>query len=162
MKGPWKALAFLAAVAGTALVLSTSAFALDGGAAPAPAQWRTILTGAAWSGRVNALFPGAANDIELRSITVTNHGHAKQRLSAVTASIRSAGGNVQNAAGAEIRGCRASWFAVSVEHASRSLPALIPPGDSYTAKVAFTMRDAATNQNACRGAAPAFTVTTAS
>ncbi len=162
MKGPWKALAFLAAVAGTALVLSTSAFALGGGAAPAPAQWKTNLSGAAWSGRVSALYPGAANDIELRSITVTNGTHAKQRLSAVTASIRTTGGEVQNAAGAEIRGCRASWFGVSVEHASRSLPAVVPPGDSYRAKIALTMRDSTTNQNACRGAAPAFTVIAAS
>ncbi len=158
MKGPWKALAFLAAVAGTALVLSTSAFALGGGAAPAPSHWKTNLSGAAWPGRVTALYPGAANDIELKSFTVTNDTHAKERLSGVTATIRTTGGDVQNGAGNEIRGCRASWFGVSVEHASRSLPAVIPPGDSYTAKVAFTMRDAATNQDACRGAAPAFTV----
>jgi hypothetical protein len=162
MKGPWKALAFLAAVAGTALVLSTSAFALGGGAAPAPPRWRTNLSGAAWSGRVTALYPGAGTNIELRSITVTNNSHAKQRLVAVTASVRSAGGNVQNAAGAEIRGCRASWFGVSVEHASRSLPTVLPPGDSYTARIAFTMRDSSSNQDACRGAAPAFTVTTTS
>jgi hypothetical protein len=162
MKGPWKALAFLAAVAGTALVLSTYAFALGGGAAPAPAHWKTNLSGAAWSGRVSALYPGAANDVELKSVTVTNDTHAKQRLSAVTASIRTTAGDVQNTAGAEIRGCRASWFGVSVEHASRSLPAVIPPGDSYTAKIAFTMRDSATNQDACRGTAPAFTVVTTS
>jgi hypothetical protein len=158
MKGPWKALAFLAAVAGTALVLSTSAFALGGGAAPAPAQWKTSLSVAAWSSRATALYPGASNNIELKSITVTNDTHAKQRLSAVTASIRATGGEVQNAAGAEIRGCRASWFGILVEHGSRSLPAMIPPGDAYSAKIALTMRDAATNQDACRGAAPAFTV----
>jgi hypothetical protein len=162
MKGPWKALAFLAAVAGTALVLSTSAFALGGGAAPAPAQWKTKLGGAAWSGRVAALYPGAGNDVELKSISVTNDSRGKQRLSAVTASIRTTGGDVQNVAGGEIRGCRASWFGVSVEHASRSLPAVIPPGDAYTAKIALTMRNTATNQNACRGAAPAFTVVTTS
>jgi hypothetical protein len=162
MKGPWKALAFLAAVAGTALVLSTSAFALGGGAAPAPARWKTNLSGAAWSGRMTALYPGAANNIELKSITVTNPTGAKERLSAVTASIRTTGGDVQNAAGAEIHGCRASWFGVSVEHASRSLPAVVPPGDAYTAKIALTMRDSATNQDACRGAAPAFTVITTS
>jgi hypothetical protein len=162
MKGPWKALAFLAAVAGTALVLSTSAFALGGGAAPAPAQWKTSLSGAAWSGRVAALYPGAANDIELKSITVTNDTHKKERLVGVMATIRTTGGDVQNAAGAEIQGCRASWFGVSVEHASRSLPAMIPPGDAYMAKVAFTMRDTASNQDACRGTAPAFTVITSS
>ena len=53
------------------------------------------------------------------------------------------------------------WFGVSVEHASRSLPAVVPPGH-VPAKIALTMRDSATNQDACRGAAPAFTVITTS
>jgi hypothetical protein len=162
MKGPWKALAFLAAVAGTALVLSTSAFALGGGARPPLPQWRTTLGAMNWSGRLTALYPGALNDAELRTITVTNAARAREPLASVKASIRTASGDVQTATGTTIRGCLASWFTITVEHASRSLPATIPPGDSYTAEIAFTMRDAGTNQDACRQGSPAFVVATSS
>jgi hypothetical protein len=162
MKGPWKAVAFLAAVAGTALVLSTSAFALNGGSrAPLP-KWRTTIGTLVWSGHLTALYPGALNDTELRTITVVNATNSREPLAGVTASIRSAGGYVQNAAGVTIAGCRASWFTITVEHASRRLPAIIPPRDGYTAQIAFTMRDAGTNQDACREGSPAFTVATTS
>jgi hypothetical protein len=163
MKSPRKALAFIAAVAGTALVLSTSAFALGGGSAPASAQWRLTLSAPAWSGRLTALLPGVVNDTEFRSLTVTNGSRAKQTLRSVTASIKTAGdGDAQNAAGADLRGCRASWFAVSVANRGRPLPALIPAGDFFTARIALTMRDTSTDEDACRNRAPAFTVTAGS
>lgn len=159
MKGPWKALAFLAAVAGTALILSTSAFAFGGGARPVLPQWRTTLTGVTWSGHVTALFPGALNDTELRTVRVANASRVKQPLAGVRASIRTAGPYVQNGTGATVRGCLASWFQISVQHGDRSLPAMISPGNSYTARIALTMRDAAADQDACRNASPVFIVT---
>ena len=161
MKRPWKALASLAAVAGTAFVLSTSALAIGGGATPSSAaQWRTSLGPARWTGRLTALYPGAADDTEVFSITVTNASRAMQSLRSVIASVRVQGGrDVGTVAGADIPGCRASWFRVSIARASRALPARIAPGASYTASLELAMRNSATNQDACRGAAPAFTVT---
>ena len=161
MNRPWKALAFLAAVAGTALVLSTSALAIGGGARPASAaQWRTSLGPDRSTGRLTALYPGAADDSEVFSITVTNAGRAVQSLRSVIASVRVQDGrDVGTVAGADIPGCRASWFRVSIARASRALPARIAPGASYTASLELAMRNSATNQDACRGAAPAFTVT---
>jgi hypothetical protein len=159
MKGPWKALAFLAAVAGTALILSTSAFALGGGARPVLPEWRTTLGGVAWSGHLAALYPGALNDTELRTVRVTNATRVRQSLAAVRVSIRTNGAYVQNGTGATVRGCLASWFQISVQQGNRSLPAMIPAGDSYTAKIALTMRDAGANQDACRNASPVFIVT---
>jgi hypothetical protein len=163
MKAPRKALAFIAAVAGTALVLTTSAFALGGGSAPASAQWRLTLGAPAWSGRLTGLYPGVANDTELRSLTVANASRAKQTLRSVTASVRTAGnGDAQNAAGADLRGCRARWFAVAVGGRSQPLPALIAPGDVFTARIGLTLRDNSTDQDACRNKSPAFTVTAGS
>ena len=147
MKRLWRALAFLAAT-GAALFLSTAALAVTSGSSPAQAQWRTTLGRATWSGKLTALYPGAPNDTERFAVTVTNAGHAAQRLSSVTASI----------APTAAAGCRKSWFTVAIAH-PRPLPARIAPGGLYTAHIELAMRDSGTNQDACRGASPAFTVT---
>jgi hypothetical protein len=160
MKPTWKALAFLAAVAGAVLVLSTSAFAVGGGSSPPPARWRMSLGPVAWSGRLTALYPGVRGNAELFAFTVTNAGRAKQRLTRVAASVAATGGgDAQTAGGAAIRGCRANWFSVAVDRGGRPLPLQVAPGTSYRGKVGLTMRDSGTNQNACRGAAPAVTIT---
>jgi hypothetical protein len=160
MKGTWKALAFLAAIAGVVLALSTSAFAVGGGSTPSPARWRVSLAPAGWSGRLTALYPGARADTELFALAVTNAGQGRHRLSQVVASIPATrGGDAETAAGGDIRGCRANWFAVVVDRGDRSLPVQLAPGATYRGKVELTMRDTGTNQNACRGAAPAFSVT---
>ena len=158
MKGTWKALAFLAAIAGVALAVSTSA--LGAGVNPSPARWRMSLGQIGWSGRLTALYPGARNDAELLSFAVTNPGQARHRLSWVTASVPATrGGDAETASGGDIRGCRATWFAVVVDRANRSLPAQLAPGATYRGRVELTMRNSGTNQNACRGAAPAVSVT---
>jgi hypothetical protein len=158
MKGTWKALAFLAAIAGVALAVSTSA--LGAGSNPSPARWRMSLAPVGWSGRLTALYPGARADAELLAFTVTNAGQARHRLSRVVASVPATrGGDAETAAGGDIRGCRANWFAVVVDRANRSLPVLLAPGASYRGRVELTMRNSGTNQNACRGAEPAVSVT---
>ena len=160
MKGTWKALAFLAAVAGAVLALSTSALAVGGGSSHPQAQWKATLGRATWSGKLTALYPGATNNTELIPFMVTNASHAGQRLNRAVASIpETAGGDAQTAAGADIRGCRASWFAVVVDHADRPLPLELAAGASYRGKVDLTMRDSGTNQDACKGASPAISVT---
>lgn len=159
MKGIGKALAFLATVAGVALAVSTSALAVGAGSSPAHPQWRTSLGSIAWSGRLSRLYPGAAGDTELFAFTVTNAGQAKQRLSWVRASIPAAAdGDAETARGADIRGCRAAWFTVSIDRGNRPLLARIAPGASYSGRVDLAMRDSRTNQDACRGASPAVTV----
>jgi len=154
-----KALAFLAAVAGAALALSTSAFAVGGGSSPSPAQWRMSLRPVAWSGRLAALYPGVRGDTELLAFTITNASHRVQPLSWVKASIpATSGGNAETAAGADIRGCRANWFTVIVDRADRPLPRQLAPGASCRVRAELRMRDSGTNQDACRGAAPAVSI----
>ena len=123
MKGTWKALAFLAAIAGVALALSTSAFASAAAPARRPPEWGLSLAPAGWSGRLAALYPGA----RARRRAARLHGHqrraARQRLSRVAASVPATrGGDAETAAGGDIRGCRANWFAVVVDRANRPLP----------------------------------------
>lgn len=159
MKGIGKALAFLAVVAGVALAVSTSAFAVGAGSSPAQPQWRTSLGSVTWSGRLAALYPGARRDTELFTFTITNVGQAKRRLTRVTASIPAASdGDAETARGADIPGCRAAWFTVSTDRGNSPLPARIAPGASYGGRVDLAMRDSRTNQDACRGASPAVTI----
>lgn len=157
MRRTWKALAFLATVIGAAFALSTVALAVGGGSSPPAPRWRTTLGPVTWSGRLSALYPGAPG--ERLAFTVTNAGRGIQRLGWVRASIAAAGnGDAETAARADIRGCRASWFRVAVDRGGRSLPAPVAPGASYRGTTQVTMRDSGTNQDACRGAAPAFAV----
>jgi len=160
MKGPWKALAFLAAVAGTALVLSTSALALGGGSTPTPAKWKLRLGPASWSGKLTGLYPGLANDTEIFPFTIVNKGRSVQHLTSVSVSISThAGGDAETVAGADIRGCRASWFTVSVDPRDRSLPVNVASGASYAGRIELAMRNSGTDQDACKAASPAFTLT---
>ncbi len=158
MRGIWKALAFLAVSAGVVLALSTFALALGAGPSPAPPAWKVRLGRTTWSGRLTALQPGARNDTERFAFTVTNTGSATQRLHSVTASISAAGGDAQTVAGADIRGCRAGWFRVAVDHLGRPLPLELRPGAAYTGRVDLDLRDSGTNQDACRHAAPAVLI----
>ncbi len=162
MKRTLKALAFLAALAAGALALSTSAFAVGGAPSPSPARWRISLGPAGWSGKLTALYPGVPGDTELLLVTVTNAGHATHRLGAVVPSVSAtAPGDARTAADADIRGCRASWFTVAVDPANRSRPSRLAPGGSYRWRLELSMRESGTNQDACRGAAPAVIVTVA-
>ena len=159
MKRPWKALGALAATAAVVLGLSTSASAIGGKSTSAP-QWKTSLGQASWSGRLTALYPGAASDTESFPVTVRNGGRAKQSLTSLTAAmVKTTRGDAETAGGADITGCRAGWFAVGMDPRDRRLPASIAPGASYTGTVDLSMRDSGSNQEACRSARPAFTVT---
>jgi hypothetical protein len=91
---------------------------------------------------------------------VTNAAHARERLARVVASVPATrGGDARTAGGADIRGCRAKWFTVVVDRTNRPLPARLAPGASYRGKIKLTMRDSGTNQDACRGTAPAVSIT---
>lgn len=161
MKRLWRALAFLAA-AGAALFLSTSALAVGGGSNPTPAQphWRTALGPVTWSGKLTALYPGSRGDTEIFAVRTTNAGKSAQVLHSVTASIPTGGGgDAETVNRADIRGCRASWFTVSIDGRDRRLPAHLAPGASYAGHVDLVMRDAAADQDACEGASPAITIT---
>ena len=161
MHGSWRTLAVVAAAVAMALVLSASALALGGRSRSAASpQWKIRLGTATWSGRVTALYPGAANDVELFPFIVTNDGSSGQRLRAVTAAMATGpGGDVETAKGAVVRGCRTAWFSLSVHSRDRSLPAEVAPGATYAGQLDLSMGGSATNQDACRGSAPAFTVT---
>ena len=147
MKRLWRALAFLAAT-GAVLFLSSAALAVGQGSSSPQAQWKITLGPATWSGKLHALYPGAPNDAERFAVTITNTGRATQRVSSVASSIATTGA----------AGCRANWFTASVVH-ERPLPARVKPGASSTVTIALFMRNSGTNQDACRGTAPAFTFT---
>ena len=157
MSRSWKTLAALTAAAAALLALSTSALASSGDAGPA---WHITLGPAAWSGSLRALYPGAAGDTERLPFTVANNGSDVQSLRSVSVSVAAAAnGDAETAGGADIAGCRASWFAVSVDPSGGALPASVAPGRSYLGTIDLTMRDSGTDQDACRNAAPAVTVT---
>lgn len=83
-----------------------------------------------------------------------------ENLRSIAASIRAEpNGDAETVAGADIPGCLASWFVVSIESRGGSPPAELRPGGSYTSKLAVTMKDSGTDQDACRTASPAVTVT---
>jgi hypothetical protein len=160
MKRTWKALAFLLTLAVTALAVSTSAFAVGGGSGSSAASWGVSLGPGTWSGKLTALYPGVRGDAERFAFTVSNAGHARQRLTRVVATVPATrGGDARTAGGADIRGCRVKWFTVVVDRADRPLPTRLAPGAYYRGKVELTMRDSGTNQDACRGAAPGVTIT---
>ena len=160
MKRPLEAIAFVAAVAGTAFVLSTSAFALGGGSGSTAPKWKPRLAPASWSGRLTGLYPGVANDSEVFPFTITNTGGSTQRLNSITVAISThAGGDAERATGADIRGCRAAWFRVALDPRDRPLPVKLASGRSYAGRVELAMRNSGTNENACEGGSPAFTLT---
>jgi hypothetical protein len=164
----WNGLAGVIAVLVTVLILSAAALAslapgvitalLSSRRGSAAAAWETRL-GRATLSDLTGLYPGAANDIEYIPFSVTNVGGAEKPLSAIVASIaREPNGDAKTADGADIRGCQASWFTVSAATWGRVLPADIGPGRSYTGRIAVTMRDSSTNQDACRDTSPAVTI----
>jgi hypothetical protein len=123
-------------------------------------QWGVSMGTSTWSGSTTALYPGASNDTEYLPFTVTNNGHGYQSLSTATASMPTeANGDAETSAGADIPGCRASWFTATVDSGNPSLPSDLAPAGTYTGKVDLTMQDSQSNQDACQGASPAVSVT---
>jgi hypothetical protein len=152
----------LLAVVGAAIAYFTgsSSSATGSGSVGASSQWGISQGTPTWSGSLTALYPGASNDTEYLPFTVTNNGSGRQAVTSITAALPTkANGDAQTAAGADIAGCLASWFTVTVDASNPSLPANVAPGGTYTGKVDLTMQDSGTNQDPCQNAAPAVTVT---
>jgi hypothetical protein len=114
-----------------------------------------------WSGSLTALYPGAANNTEFLPFTVTNNGNGHQAVATITASLPAeTNGDAETVTGADIPGCLASWFTASVDSSNPSLPSDLAPAGTYSGKIDLVMPDnATTNQNACKGMAPAVTIT---
>ncbi len=150
------------AVAGAAFAYYTgsSNSATGSGTVGAATQWAVSQGTPTWSGSLTALYPGAAADTEYLPFTVTNNGKGHQAVTSTVASLPAEGnGDAETAGGADIPGCLASWFTVTVDASNPALPADVAPAGTYTGKVDLTMQDSGTNQNACQSAAPAVTVT---
>lgn len=163
----WKTLAGVIAISITILVLAAAALAswapgaittlLSPRGSSAP-HWQTRLGPPTWSGLIG-LYPGASDDTEYIPFSVTNTGGAQKALTTIVASIaKEPNGDAKAADGADIPGCQASWFTVSSATHGRILPADIEPGHSYTARIALTMQDSGTNQDACQDTSPAITL----
>jgi hypothetical protein len=122
----------------------------------------SVSTTPTWSGSLTALYPGAANDTELITFTVTNNGNGSQRLANLTPAIPSTNSDAQTAAGAEIVGCTANSFTATLDAGNPAVPATLAPGATYTGKIDLTMQDTGANQDPCQGKAPAVTITATS
>jgi hypothetical protein len=116
-----------------------------------------------WSASLTALYPGATNDTELIPFIVTNNGNGHQAVTSISAVLPTqANGDAQTAAGADIPGCLAAWFTATVDTGNPSLPSDLAGSGvgTYSGKVDLTMQNTPTiNQNACKSAAPAVTIT---
>lgn len=108
--------------------------------------------------RARALYPDGAG--ESLPFTIANSRAGNESLRAVTVSLLTApNGDAETAAGADIPGCLARWFTAVVDPANAAFPPQVTPDASYAGRIALTMRDSDTDQNACRGATPAVSVT---
>jgi hypothetical protein len=114
-----------------------------------------------WSGTLTALYPGATNDTELIPFTVTNNGNGHQAVTNVQISMPTeANGDAETAANLDIPGCKAAWFTAAADSGNGALPFDLAPSASYPFKVDLTMQNLSnTVQDACKGAAPAVTIT---
>lgn len=167
MKPSWKMLVVVGGAVIVALVFATTALGAYARHASSPAgsgggRWEIRLGSPAWSGSLKDLYPGAANDIEYIRFAVTSAGGGGQSVDSIRVSIRTASnGDAETASGVDIAGCLASWFTVSVDSHDDVLPADVAPGQSYVGRVDVTMRDGGTDQDTCRNASPAITVSVA-
>jgi hypothetical protein len=135
-----------------ALVLSTTALAASD-TNPSPGGWSTTVA----AGLPSTLAPGATEQIRF---VVTNGSQDTKPLNSVTAAIPTeADGDAETIGRVDIPGCLARWFTASVDASDPALPPQVTAGASYAGRVNLTMRDSGTDQDACRGAAPAVSVT---
>ena len=158
------AVGFVAALAVTGVAVAYftggSGSVTGSGTVGASTPWGVATGASTWSGSLTALYPGATNNTEFVPFTVTNNGNGHQSLASITAALPTqANGDVQTAAGADIPGCLASWFTVTVDTGNPALPSNLAAGGTYVGKVDLTMQDSGTNQNACQNAAPAVKIT---
>jgi hypothetical protein len=117
-----------------------------------------------WSGTLTALYPepvGTTTDTELIPFTVTNNGNGHQAVTNVQISLPTeANGDAETAASADITGCKAAWFTATADATNGAVPADLASGGTYSGKVDLTMQNLTnTVQDACKGVAPAVTIT---
>jgi len=169
-KLPRKRLAVLGFVAALAITGAAVAYFTGGtgsvtgsGTVGSSSAWGVTTGTPTWSGSLTALYPGATNNTQFLPFTVTNNGNGHQSVTTISAVLpHQANGDAQTAAGADIPGCLASWFTVTVDGGNPALPANLAPAGTYAGKVDLTMQDSGGNQDACQGKAPAVTITAAS
>jgi hypothetical protein len=169
-KLPRKRLAVLGFVAALAITGAAVAYFTGGtgsvtgsGTVGSSSAWGVTTGTPTWSGSLTALDPGATNNTQFLPFTVTNNGNGHQSVNTISAVLpHQPNGDAQTAAGADIAGCLASWFTVTVDAGNPALPANLAPAGTYAGKVDLTMQDSGTSQDACQGKAPAVTITAAS
>ena len=140
-----------------ALTVATAAFAYftstgsgtGSGSIGSASNWTVEVT----SDSSEAIFPGAGS--ETLNYTITNAGKGHQNLAHTSVAIASVGGNITEK-GAEVPGCKASWF--KAVDTPPVLPHDLASGEKVTGTVTVSMEDAAENQNACQTKKPEVTV----
>jgi hypothetical protein len=165
--------------AGAAVAFFTGSSGSNTGSATVGSStaWSVSSLTSSWAGTLTALYPGATNDTELFSFTVTNSGNGSQNLKTITPAVKTDTtgtscpgvscsnpnyGDAETAGGSDIPGCLASWFTVVDDPGNPALPNDLAAAGTYSGKVDLTMQDSGTSQDSCQGASPGVTVTASS
>jgi hypothetical protein len=141
---------------GTASVGSTASWAVtgtDGSGNPAADS--------------TALYPGGAPSV--LSFRITNSGAGHQGLTSVTVALASdtTSGDIINGSNAIVTGCKATWFTAGALSLLDGSTAVSLATNAYdlakdgfvTGTSSLSLANLPTSQDACKGAAPKFTVT---
>jgi hypothetical protein len=107
----------------------------------------------------DGIYPGGGT--ETIPFAVTNTGQGARRLDRVTFSVVSdaATGDVETAAGRDVRGCLSAWFRLRPASGTHLGPDVtLGAGETYRGAMRLSMINAPVNQDACQGQAPAVAV----
>jgi predicted ribosomally synthesized peptide with SipW-like signal peptide len=140
------------AVAGGALAYFSSTGSGTGQASVGRSTAFTVNVSSDTSG---SLYPGSGT--ETLTYTVHNPGSGAQNLSATSASVASLNGDITQG-GAQVTGCKATWFSATNTPPSPLPQNLAGGATSSAGSVAVQMSDSGTNQDPCQGAKPDITV----
>jgi hypothetical protein len=131
------------------------------------ASWSVTGTGGSGNPAADstALYPGGA--ASALSFRITNNGAGHQGLASVTVAVASdANGDAVTSSDAAIPGCKAVWFTagtLSLLDGSTAVSLAtaydLAKGGFVTGTSSLSLENAPTSQDACKGAAPKFTVT---
>lgn len=164
-----KKVAAIAAAAGLTLGLGGAAFAYftthgsgtssgSVGTTSDAQDWGVTFPGpVSYTGGADAIYPGIT---EMIPVTITNNAFGFEGLQSVSVALKTSGDDVADSSGADIPGCLASWWSVSVTNSGLGFGTSMPPTSNDAETVSLTLNDDSTHsQDACENALPGFVVT---
>ncbi|HEX6487726.1 MAG TPA: hypothetical protein VF137_02475 [Candidatus Dormibacteraeota bacterium] len=155
-----KRIAMAAVAALSVVALGTAAFAYFGVTGSGGWQTQTGSTGP-WLvtivGESTApLYPGDGSTVTAE-YAIQNSGKGPQEITAVVPTMNQDGNGFAKAYdGTVIPNCLSSWFATS--NVTKLAGTIVPGGHTVYGDITIQLNDSGTNQTACQGSTPAFTV----